>query len=516
VKFIRFAQWRVDRTGEGVIGYVTDRGYLENPTFRGMRRSLLESFSDIYIYDLHGGLKKKEKAPNGEKDVNVFDILQGVAILLCVKEQNKKGRANVHHANLWGSREHKYEVLSNSDVSGTAWTDISPAEPQNLFVPTKNALLSEYERGWRLPDVFSLNGDPAPGIVTTHDEFAIAFTEKEIRGNVQSVVDTATEADARQIFKLCGTTQWDYEDAKAELADGKWKQDISQILYRPFDRRWTVFNSHVAVHRRERVMQHMLAGSNLGIITTRNIETGYQAHVFCSDSIVGHHAVSLKEVNYLLPLFLYPKEQSDQPRLDDHWQKKANISPIFVTQIEERLAQKSGLTDLPQEVRPEHIFYYIYAVMHSPTYRTRYAEFLKRDFARIPLTADRRLFFNLADKGEELVALHLLKEADAPRVNQFITKFRKPGTNVVEKVEYDPATRHVHINDKQYFEGVPSETWDFHIGDYKVCERWLKDRKGRELSYDDVQHWQRVVVALTETRRLMEEIDALIPDWPLL
>jgi predicted helicase len=153
--------------------------------------------------------------------------------------------------------------------------------------------------------------------------------------------------------------------------------------------------------------------------------------------------------------------------------------------------------------------------MHSPTYRTRYAEFLKRDFARIPLTADRRLFFNLADKGEELVALHLLKEADAPRVNQFITKFRKPGTNVVEKVENDPGTRHVHINDKQYFEDVPSETWNFHVGGYQVCEKWLKDRKGRTLSYDDTQHWQRVVVALTETRRLMEEIDELIPEWPL-
>ncbi len=262
-----------------------------------MRRSLLEAFDEIYIYDLHGGLKKKEETPDGGKDDNVFDIQQGVAIMLCVKRQGEKeSAATVHHADLWGLREHDYEVLLNSTVSDTAWTPVSPAEPQNLFVPAKNlftskksALLSEYEKGQRLPDIFGFNGDPAPGIVTTHDEFAVAFTKKEIENNVQSLLHTATEAEARSLFRLCKTDQWNYEKAKTDLSNGKWKSSVTQILYRPFNLRWTVFNRHVAVHRRERVMQHMLAGPNLGIVTTRHIETGHVAHVFCANSIVGHH-----------------------------------------------------------------------------------------------------------------------------------------------------------------------------------------------------------------------------------
>jgi predicted helicase len=275
-----------------------------------------------------------------------------------------------------------------------------------------------------------------------------------------------------------------------------------------------VFDTHVAVHRRERVMQHMLAGPNLGIVTTRNVETGQFAHVFCADSIVGHHAASLKEVNYLLPLFLYPKEKSGQPTLDHHWEKQINISPAFLGQLAECLGHGGNALGSDYEF-PERVFYYIYSVMHSPNYRLRYAEFLKRDFARIPFTSDRQLFLNLAEKGKELVALHLLREADAPQINQLITKFRRAGTGMVDRVEYDPGTRHVRINDAQYFEDVPAETWNFRVGDYQVCEAWLKDRKGRELRYDDIQHWQRVVVALTETRRLMYEIDALIPEWPL-
>ena len=196
--------------------------------------------------------------------------------------------------------------------------------------------------------------------------------------------------------------------------------------------------------------------------------------------------------------------------------RRPNLSRAFLDTLAETLGQPQGQdTGLPEGVSPENIFHYIYAICFAPGYRARYADFLKRDFPRVPLTSDLKLFRALAEKGRGLVALHLLKDEDAPHINQFITKFSKPGTNVVEKVEYDPGTRHVHINDKQYFEGVPSETWDFNVGGYRVCEKWLKDRKGRALSYDDTQHWQRIVVALTETRRVMEEIDALIPEWPL-
>ena len=507
VKFIRFAQWRIARTNEGIIGFITDRGYLQNPTFRGMRRSLLEAFDEIYIYDLHGGLKKKEETPDGGKDDNVFDIQQGVAIMLCVKRQGEKEPAAiVRHADLWGAREHKYEVLLNSTVSETAWTPISPAEPQNLFVPAKNlftskksALLSEYEKGQRLPDIFNLNGDPAPGIVTTHDEFAIAFTKKEIEDNVQSLLQTPTEAEARALFRLCKTDQWSYDKAKGELASGKWKGSVRQILYRPFDLRWTVFDRHVAVHRRERVMRHMLEGPNLGIVTTRHIETGHVAHVFCANSIVGHHAASLKEVNYLFPLYLYPDKDSGQHTMDGLLGKKPNLSGDFVSK-------------LPLGTTPERAFHYIYAIMHSPTYRKRYTEFLTRDFARIPVASDKKLFSKLADKGGELVDLHLLK---SPALDNLLTSFPEKGTNEVTSISYFEKDSKVRINPIQFFAGVPRVVWEFVIGDYVVCERWLADRKGRDLTYADIQHWQRIVVAIKETARITKEIDALIPGWPL-
>ncbi|MGA2588250.1 MAG: type ISP restriction/modification enzyme [Candidatus Aminicenantales bacterium] len=166
----------------------------------------------------------------------------------------------------------------------------------------------------------------------------------------------------------------------------------------------------------------------------------------------------------------------------------------------------------PKGSPPEDIFNYAYAVFHSPTYRTRYAEFLKIDFPRLPLTSSLKLFRALAAKGEELVALHLL---ESPKVNDFITGFPIKGDNVVEKVQYADKDKRVWINKTQYFSGVPKAVWEFHIGGYQVCEKWLKDRKGRKLSYDDIQHYQKIVIALNETIRLMAKIDALIPSWPI-
>jgi predicted helicase len=225
--------------------------------------------------------------------------------------------------------------------------------------------------------------------------------------------------------------------------------------------------------------------------------------------------VELKDGSTVFPLYLYDDEINGANG-DLFKGRHPNLSRIFLDELAVKLGkQQEPRYGLPKGLTPEDIFHYIYAVFHAPGFRDRYADSLKRDFPRVPLTADLGLFRALARKGRELVALHLLNEEQAPQINQFVTKFRKPGTNVVEKVEYDPGKRHVRINKEQYFEDVSAETWSFQIGGYQVCEKWLKDRKGRKLSYDDTQHWQRVVVALTETRRLMEEIDALIPAWPL-
>jgi predicted helicase len=254
---------------------------------------------------------------------------------------------------------------------------------------------------------------------------------------------------------------------------------------------------------------------NLCINVTRQTKASNWRHAVVTDVPAPAVFVELKDGSTVFPLYLYD-DAINGANGDLFKGRHPNLSRTFLDELAAKLGrQQDPQYGLPKGLTPEDIFHYIYAVFHASGFRDRYADSLKRDFPRVSFTSDLGLFRALAKKGRELVALHLLDEKQAPRINQFVTKFRKPGTNVIEKAEYDPGTRHIHINDEQYFEGVPPETWNFHIGGYQVCEKWLKDRKGRKLSYDDIQHWQRVVVALTETRSLMEEIDALIPDWPL-
>jgi len=190
-----------------------------------------------------------------------------------------------------------------------------------------------------------------------------------------------------------------------------------------------------------------------------------------------------------------------------------NLAPQFVADLEARLGLTfiaDGAGDLKKTFEPEDVFHYIYAVFHSPTYRTRYAEFLKIDFPRLLLTSDRKLFARLVGYGAELVSLHLLKSAT---VDEFVTTFPVSGSNTVERVQYEK--RRVWINATQYFGGVPEAVWEFQVGGYQVCEKWLKDRRGRPLSGDEITHYQRVVVALKETMRVMREIDRAIPGWPM-
>jgi len=512
VKFIRFAQWRIEATGYGVLAFVTNHGYLDNPTFLDMRASLMQSFDALYLLDLHGNSKKKEKAPDGGKDENVFDIQQGVAIGLFVRRERAEGASTmpcrVHHADLYGMRGHKYAWLAEHDVTSTPWVEVTPAAPARLFVPQDEAVRAEYERAWSLPAIFAPNGDPAPGIVTTHDDFAISWTPEEAAAKVERLLATSTEAEARELFTLCSQSQWNYARAKRELVDGAWRKRIVPILYRPFDVRWTVWNSNVAVHRRERASNQMLDLTNLALCTSRAVEIsrGWE-HAFCSSMPIQHHTVSIKEVNYLFPLWLYA---SEAPGLLDTsaGEKRPNFAPVFLAD----LTAKLGHTPTPKA-----ILAYLYAVLYAPSYRTRYAEFLKRDFPRVPLTTNRTLFDRLAALGEELIALHTMQ-----RTLPHPTRYPVTGSNIVDKVRYaEPsgaAGGRVYVNAEQYFDGVPPAVWESHIGGYRVAEKWLKDRKGRALSYDDLTHYQNVIAASARTLELQAGIDDAIVGaggWPL-
>lgn len=504
VKFLRFAQWKIDQAGRGVVGMITNHGYLDNPTFRGMRQSLMRTFDDIYILDLHGNLLKKEACPDGSPDRNVFDIRQGVAIAFFVKRGPEPGRSTtVRHAEQWGLRETKYAWLESHDISITDWQSITPGPRFYLFKPSDEALQKVYQRFPSVADVFSENGSPAPGIVTTHDEFAISWSMDEMKRKVQMLLQTRSEDEARMIWKLCSQSQWNYERAKKELADGGWRDQVTPILYRPFDSRWTVFNPNVAVHRRERVMRHMLAGENRALITPKQHKDEFGA--LATETIGAHKSVAAYDINYYFPLYLYPAANRDD--LFAHQEpaeRRANLNPKLVT----ALAKAHG-----REPTPEEIFHYVYAVLYAPAYREKYAEFLRMDFPRVPVTADAGLFAELAALGARLTALHLLKspELDPPacrfegRGDGCIAKGRKTG------LRYEPGEQRVYINATQYFSPVPEAVWAYQVGGYQVCEKWLKDRQDRRLELGDIQTYCRIVTALKLTLDIQQEINALYP-----
>ena len=495
VKFIRFAQWRIERTGEGVLGFVTNHSYLDNPTFRGMRQSLIETFDEIYLLDLHGNSKKKESAPDGGNDENVFDIQQGVAIGLFVKRANGDGGpARVLHSDLWGERETgpdggKYGWLAANDVESTRWGELTPKSPRYLFIPRDETLAEEYEAGWGMTEVFPIN---SVGIVTGQDKVAIRWSDNEM-----------TQV-TRELMSSLG------EEMDEEL--------VTPILYRPFDIRYTYNSDHVITRRRHGVMRHMLAGPNVGLIATRqvSVDSGY-SHVLASRFLVDNRCVySSRGIMFLMPLHTYPTEEQERLGLE----RQPNLDNGFVEAIGSSLGldfKPHGSGDLKKSFGPEDVLHYIYALLHSPEYRRRYADFLKSDFPRVPLTGECELFAVLVGLGGRLVSLHLM-ESEA----EGAPGFPEVGDNRVDNVRWvapgcDSEGR-VFINSSQYFDGVTPDVWRFSIGGYRPAEKWLKDRRHRTLSYDDITHYGRMCAVLAETPRVMARIDEAIDQhggWPL-
>lgn len=505
VKFIRFGQWRVNETGYGVLTFITNHGYLDNPTFRGMRQNLMQTFSDIYILDLHGNSKKKEISPDGSSDKNVFDIQQGVSIGIFIKEPEKTGSAKVHHADVWGDRSIKYEILNQSHIDDIDWRTITPQKPFYLFCPQNTDLLSEYDSGWKITEIMPVN---STGIKTHRDHFVFDFELPKLHQRIKSFRDLKIpEETVAERYELKDTRDWKLSKRRKALASNQeWEKHFTQCLYRPFDWRAYYHHEDVVELPRNEVMRNFIEKSNLGFITSRNIEVErIYDQILCTSNVIDNHTLSLKEANYLFPLYIYPDTENPQTSLFSTDETKANLSQKFIDTVQEKLGY------IPT---PDAIFYYLYAIFHSPTYRQRYAEFLKIDFPRVPLTSNDRLFKDLAAKGEELVALHLMK---SKKLNQLITKMSGDGENTVAEVTYKPTEQRVYINHDRYFEGITPDIWQFKIGGYQVLDKWLKERKKakRTLSFDDVLHYQKVVVALKETMQQMEEIDQLIPGFPI-
>ncbi len=537
IKFIRLGQWRVQQTGHGILAFITDHSYLDSPTFRGMRQHLLKTFSEIYILNLHGNSKRRETAPDGGADENVFDITQGVAIAIFVKHETGDG-ASVHYADLWGERTTKYEMLSESNIHLTKWQRLLPVGPFYGFVPVKARAKAEYEAGWSVKDIFAVGSN---GVQTSRDDLVIAFDRTALVERMREFADPQIADDKlrRHFFRdrqvgdyLPGDTrQWRLGEARQSLRQIRdWESAIADYLYRPFDNRRILYLDCMVDWPREQVMCHLihrprlevmrhLHEPNLALCVGRAglVTSGAWNLVYCTQRVCDHN-LFYRGSSVNCPLYLYPNGEMPKSLFDHENGRRPNLSANFVDALSERLALAfvpDGRGDLRKTVGPEDAFHYLYAILHSPIYRDRYAEFLKVDFPRVPLTGNLKLFRLLAAKGSDLVALHLL---ESPKLEDFLTDWPVKGDNVVEKVQYTEKDTRLWINKAQYFGGVPKAVWEFQIGGYQVCHKWLKDRKGRPLAYDDTQHYQKIVVALGETIRLMTEIDELIDQhggWPL-
>lgn len=501
VKFIRFGQWKIDLSKKGIFAYVTNHGFLDNPTFRGMRQHLIKSFDAMYFSDLHGNSKKKETSLDGSLDENVFDIQQGVSITLGLKGVEK----SVLHSDLHGTRESKYSYLNNHSVNYTQWKTLNPQTPFYLFVPQNTALLPEYEHGWKVTDIMPIN---SVGVLTARDSLTIHWTNNDTWKIVTDFVNLAPE-QARIKYNLGEDARdWKVTMAQQDLkGSGLSKNKIVPILYRPFDTHYTYYTGNSRGFHcmpRSKVMRHMVSGENLGMQLCRQIVSDTWRHILATNLLTDDCHVSNKtrERGYTFPLYLYPETQTER---NMGMIRCSNLSKDFLNAITSKL----GYTPTP-----ETIFYYIYAIFHSPTYRNRYAEFLKIDFPRVPLTSDNELFRQLAAYGEELVALHLMK---SPKLNNLTTQFvDAEGNRVVDAGHPKFSQSEITINRKgDRFIGVHENVWNFHVGGYQVCQKWLKDRKGRSLSNEDILHYQGIVVALKETIELMAKIDAAIPGFPI-
>ena len=399
-------------------------------------------------------------------------------------------------------------------MTSTSWSSLSPNPPLSLFVPRDDALYEEYEAGWSLPDVLPVK---SVGIVTARDKLAVQWTPEDM-ARVAADFAARKSEDARKSYKLGKDARdWKVTWAQEDVRSGHGR--IQPVLYRPFDRRFTYYTGKTRGFIGQpctKVMRHMLAGPNVGLSTTRATEiAGGWEHVLVSKSLIQHHTVSLKEVNYLFPLYTYPSEGQEHLGMA----REPNLSEEFVEALAsslelEFISDASG--NLQESFGPADVLNYIYAVLHSPEYRQRYADFLKSDFPRIPLASDPTVFAALVSLGGNLTALHLMEsEGDE------VPAFPATGSNRVDSVRYAPPSKgapgRVFINRIQHFEDVSLETWEFTIGGYRPAEKWLKDRKDRVLSDDDIAHYRLVLAALGGTERLMNDIDELIEQhggWP--
>jgi hypothetical protein len=584
-KFVRYATYQVGVSGAGIMGFVVNNSFLDGPTLRLMRKQLLETHSRGYFVNLHGDTNKREVAPDGSVDVNVFDIKQGVCVALLVKTRsadNALRSGRTQSADLWGERDGKYGVLARASVDGLATHKLQPKEPFFLLVTTGGTNEEEYLRWPSLKDL----AKHVCGIETKRDHFAIDFDLTTLKKRVREFIESdISNGQAKARFDL-RDNEWDVHDARKALRkDPSWQDAFIPCIYRPFDERFIIYNDTILARSRGPLMASM-ARPNMGLVVPRQTKEDFGA--LAINCVCTHKIVTVYDRSFLFPLYEYA-DVRNLVSTTNPLGRYSNLNPQLMGQV----CKEMGRSDSPDAVAPEDAFHYIYGIFYSPGYRTRYESALRIDFPRIPFPSDYNTFHEIGALGADLIALHLLGDAypsaswngSKPKgkspLQNLITKFAGKGDAEVAKgypkfvassseaalecgseataldssgeatahgmateargepkaatplahskagagapalqgaaAHRDTRRGRVYISPSRYFEGVPEDVWNFHIGGYQVCEKWLKDRRGRTLSDEDILHYQRVVVALNETIRIMGEIDQVIEahgGWP--
>ena len=508
VKFMRYGQHYIEKNGEGILAFINPHGYLDNPTFRGLRWNLLKTYDKIYTIDLHGNSKKKEVCPDGSLDENVFDIQQGVSINIFIKTGMKKqgALAQVFHHDLYGTRECKYGFLWNNSIESIDYIQTPNVGPNFYFVPKDFSLEKSYTKGFSIRDLFPISN---VGIVTSRDNFVIDSNKSELKRRIVEFY-RLDKIELQQRYMLEENRNWKIEEIQRK---GKTFNPayITRVSYRPFDDRYIYYDERFIERSRKKVMRHLLNKENLGLMTVRQTAINRWEHIGITRLITDDSCVSnrSRERGYIFPLYIYSESEGDALLMED--EREPNLDKSIVSDMAERLElifvsdEKDRNMDDQSRFAPVDILDYIYAVLHSPAYREKYREFLRTDFPRIPHPAKKAIFWELVAIGRALREVHLLMSAT---VEQYSTSYPIDGDNCIQRVWY--RDEKVWINDMQYFDKVPLVAWDFYVGGYQPGRKWLKDRQGGVLNFEDILHYQKIVVALTETDRLMKRIDEII------
>jgi len=496
VKFLRFAQWKMEKAGKGIVAMITNHSYLDNPTFRGMRQSLMKTFDEIYILDLHGNSLKRETTPDGGSDENVFDIRQGVAISLFIKTREKIN-LNISHNNLFGTRNDKYEWLQTNYFDSAYYKKIDANQPFYFFVPRSTSSIRYYLEWPQINKIFPAN---VTGIVTARDNFVIDIDKEKLKRRIELFRDLSLSDEMiREIYDLNDTRGWNLTKARKKLAeDQNWDNYFQKILYRPFDIRNIYYTPIIIERGRHDVMQNLIKGDNLSLCFMRQFSGNMPyTHVLVTENIVDNRTFfSSKGIIQQAPLYLFPDKEQGNLFLRE---KTANISNRILSTIEDFYSQT---------IIPENFLSYIYAICFSNIFREKYDEFLRIDFPRVPFTKNIEIFKEVSKIGKRLIDLHLLRNSE---LKQTSAKFKGQGEDlVIDKRLYDEENKRVYINQNFYFEGIAPEVWEYQVGGYQVLDKYLKDRKGQRM--DDPRHFIHIATALEKTIEIQTEIDAIYPE----